>query len=168
MKKRFLAFVFIILTVSLVALSGCGNYGTFYFLTEAYELGLITQEDLLSIAYYCNGGTKNNEELMGEDYEPIPKEPLELSQATTKRICRAIADKKEKESLHNAKYTGNDFRIYGYYGKYGNGYAIWYDYYSDDPDLSEVTGFTSTWREVCGVMIFYNHFDKIEIYIDKE
>ena len=121
MKKRLLAMVFVILTVSLVVLSGCGNYGTFYSLTEAYEEGLITYEDLLSIAYYKNGGTRRNEDLMGEDYEPIPQEPLD------KKIEKKI---KKTEAYYLRKYsnineaTADGITVKRFFGKYQNCYII--------------------------------------------
>ena len=121
MKKRLLAMVFVILTVSLVVLSGCGNYGTFYSLTEAYEEGLITYEDLLSIAYYKNGGTRRNEDLMGEDYEPIPQEPLD------KKIEKKI---KKTEAYYLRKYsnineaTADGITVKRFYGKYQDCYVI--------------------------------------------
>ena len=53
--------------------------GTFYTLQEAYDNGWLNQEQLLSIAYY-HQGTEGNEELMGENYTPIPKTPDMLSE----------------------------------------------------------------------------------------
>ena len=185
MKKRFLAFVFVILTVSLVVLSGCGNYGTFYSLTEAYEEGLITYEDLLSIAYYKNGGTRRNETLMGEDYEPIPKEPLD--EEVEWRIKETVAEKWRKKGKEELKSKGkelkegdpldeillsvykaelnasvDDVTIRGYYGTYGDCIAVM----MEDAFSSYAT---AIWfDEIAGVILHYSDGNQIKVYIDKE
>ena len=50
-------------------IAGCApqTYGTFYTLEEAYEAGILTHDELMSIAYYHNGGTRGNEAIMGEE-----------------------------------------------------------------------------------------------------
>ena len=60
--------------------------GRFYTLKEAYNGGLISKADLMSIAYYHNGGRQYNEEIMGEDFVPAPKTPEKLSPATENAI----------------------------------------------------------------------------------
>ena len=64
-----------ILVATLGCFAGCGPTpsGTFYNLQEAYEGDMLTREELMSIAYYHNGGRQYNEEIMGEEYTPIPK-----------------------------------------------------------------------------------------------
>ena len=56
-------------------LAGCAPEasGDFYSLQEAYEAGYLTKEEIMSIAYYHNGGRVYNEEIMSEEYTPIPK-----------------------------------------------------------------------------------------------
>ncbi|MDE6075037.1 MAG: hypothetical protein K2G26_01215, partial [Clostridia bacterium] len=49
--------------------------GEFYTLQEAYDNGYLTLEDLLSIAYYHNGGITGNEELISLDFTPKQKNP---------------------------------------------------------------------------------------------
>ena len=174
MKKKFLAMVFVILTVSLVALSGCGNYGTFYFLTEAYELGLITQEDLLSIAYYHNRGTRMNETLMGEDYEPIPQEPLDekvewriketVAEKWRKKAKEKLKSKEEMNELVRATYEDqlkasvDDVTIKKYYGTYGECIAVMmtdkYSLYSD-AFHGDIVG---------GVSISYSNGNQIQVW----
>ena len=147
MKKKLLAFAFVILTVSLVALSGCGNYGTFYSLTKAYEEGLITYEDLLSIAYYHNGGIEGNEELMGEDYEPIAKEPLDENTERKIRETRAY-ELRNSETYPDEDATADGVKIRGYLGKYSNCYVV----KCHDPGTMYPSDRVDRWFEVSGVM----------------
>ena len=147
MKKKLLAFAFIILTVSLVVLSGCGNYGTFYSLTEAYELGLITQEDLLSIAYYHNRGTRMNETLMGEDYEPLPQEPLDEKVEWRIKETRAY-ELRNSETYPDEDATADGVKIRGYLGKYSNCYVV----KCHDPGTMYPSDRVDYWFEVGGVM----------------
>ena len=68
-------------------LAGCAPEasGDFYSLQEAYEAGYLTKEEIMSIAYYHNGSRVYNEEIMSEEYTPIPKTPQELSEETSKK-----------------------------------------------------------------------------------
>ena len=50
-------------------------------LQEAYDAGYLDRDDLISAAYYYNEG-KYNEESMPEGYEPMPKDPETLDEAT--------------------------------------------------------------------------------------
>ena len=125
--KKLLAMLLaaLLLGVGALGLAGCGpkTYGTFYTLQEAYDNGYLTRENLMSIAYYKNGGRRYNESIMPEDYAPIPKDPEELSESTSLRIrSTAAAD-------WNAEYpdddaTAEDFWIDYYYGTYGNCVAV--------------------------------------------
>ena len=125
--KKLLAILFaaLLLVAGVLGMAGCGpkTYGTFYTLQEAYDNGYLTREDLMSIAYYKNGGRRYNESIMPENYAPIPKDPEELSESTSLRIrSTAAAD-------WNAEYpdddaTAEDFWIDYYYGTYGNCVAV--------------------------------------------
>ena len=92
--------------------------GVFYSLESAYEEGWLTQEDLLSIAYY-NQGRNYNEEKMTEDYQPIPKYPEILSAETEWKI-------KETRAIYHRNHTQNprpeasaeEVEIIRYYGTY--------------------------------------------------
>ena len=94
----------------------------FYTVTEAYGLGLLTREHVMSIAYYHNGGTRCNEDIMGTNYVPLPKTPYTPS----KKMDAAI-----KESFYNSDYCGSyresrtkEDVCYGYFGTYGNVVAV--------------------------------------------
>lgn len=62
--------------------------GNFYTVTEGYEKGWITKEELKSIAYYHNGGRAHNEEVIGEDFKPISKTPETLSDTVKQALIR--------------------------------------------------------------------------------
>ena len=69
MKKLFSALLVCAMLLAMgLSLAACSPQatGTFYSLEEAYEAGLLTQEGLLCISYYHNGGREGNEALMPE------------------------------------------------------------------------------------------------------
>ena len=82
-------------------------FGVFVDLQTAYDYGLLTKDDLMSIAYYQFGGRYKNEDIMPEDYTPQPKNPETIDEAT------------EREMF--APYTG---RVRKYYGAYNGVYAV--------------------------------------------
>ena len=99
------------------------SVGVLYTLQEAYENGWLTQEDLLSIAYYHNGGRAYNEEIMSENYQPAPKMPEVLSEETELKIkITAAKEYREKENMKYAEADG--FTITQYCGTYGDCVAV--------------------------------------------
>ena len=106
-----------IIVIGMVFLMGfslfCGcsesENGEVIGLQEAYEKEYLTQEDLLSIAYYYQG-TKNNEELMGEDYVPKNKELETLNEKTADKIIEVLKKKTDQDYI----------KIIGYLGTYNN------------------------------------------------
>ena len=95
----------------------------FYSLKNAYDMGLLTRDDLMSIAYYHNGGRRYNEEIMPEDYSPQPKTPEVLSENTELKIKETAAKEfREKYNVEYAKAEG--FTITEYYGTYGGYVAV--------------------------------------------
>ena len=84
-------------------------------LETAYKLGLLTWDDLLSIAYHHNKGRKYNEDLMSEDFVPQPKTPEALSEELELEIRKAC--------LHSGEII-DKYHIGGYYGIYNNCVAI--------------------------------------------
>lgn len=128
-----LALSLIIVIVCALTLVGCNNLepkGEFYTLQQAYDDGLITQEDLWSIAYYyCNG--IDYSDFNGVDYSaitPIPKNPKILDEKTLAKITndaliKLLAEKdKDGRQLH-PKATAKDIRV-GYYGTYNGMIAV--------------------------------------------
>lgn len=101
--------------------------GTVFTLQEAFDGGLITKEDLMSIAYHYDG-RNGNEEIMGEDYTPLPKTLLVLDEITELKIKCAMAEKLRDNSGYIEDVEG--FHIEGYYGTYNGCVAfIGYDDY---------------------------------------
>ena len=132
MKKLFCALVLTILSsFMLFTFVGCNDNGTevgrnenesevelplsvLYWIEEAYANGLITNDDLRSIAYYYNGENATT------DFVPLPKNPETLSEQTIKKIQQTYYD---KVFDGNSDATVDDVNIAGYYGTY-NGYVI--------------------------------------------
>ncbi len=110
-------------------LAGCrqeepeGITGSFYRLQNAYDEGLLTQNDLLSIAYYRNGGRTYNENVMSVDFIPIPKNPEVLDEKIDRAICLTFLEKRGKGEEDLDKVL-----VLGYYGCYGEGIAVMVDY----------------------------------------
>lgn len=88
--------------------------GTILTLQQAFDGGLITKEDLMSIAYYYDG-RNGNEEIMGEDYTPLPKTPIVLDEITEFKIRCAMAKVFRDNGINKA---AEGFHIVGYYGTY--------------------------------------------------
>lgn len=161
MKKTKIA-VLVALILGIVMVFGivCCNVvmGRFYTLQEAYENGWLTQADLMSIAYYHNGGRAHNEEIMDEDYEPTPKSPEVLSKWTESKIKMAAAKEyRGKEyNIKDAKARG--FTITEYCGTYGDCVAVMMkDNYSDGPAI--------VWTDiVAGVNIYYGDGRTMKIW----
>ncbi len=93
-------------------LAGCrqeepeGITGSFCTLQEAYDAGFLTQDDLMSIAYYHNEGREYNEEIIPEDFQPVPLVPLD--EETEAAIIRTYLEEYSKEAS-----------IVSYMGTYG-------------------------------------------------
>lgn len=125
-----------ILVATLGCFAGCGPTpsGTFYTLQEAYEGGMLTREELMSIAYYHNGGRQYNEEIMGEEYTPIPKEPAELSAVIVQAIKQTYWNDHFSESNPD-KIALSDISTQ-YFGCYNGSIAV--KLYYDGMPLSDV------------------------------
>ena len=86
-----------------------------YSLEKATEIQIISQEDLLNIAYYYNGGTRGNEELMGKNYQPQPLG--ELDEETQRKLQESIAFWERKDG-ENSSLKWKDVEIIRYFGTY--------------------------------------------------
>lgn len=130
--------------------------GVFFTLKEAYENHYITRNDLLNIAYYNNGGKKNNEREMGVFFQPEPKG--ELAEEVEQEIKEASAYLLRTDS-HSPipEAVADDFSV-RYLGEYHGCYAI----VVDSIHWSYVTA--EQWRDVDGVNFFYGEGYVIEIW----
>ena len=125
MKRVKVVCIALILVIVIVFGIVCCNVGMgkLYTLQEAYDNGWLSQTDIMSIAYYYHGGRRHNEEIISEDYEPIPKTPEVLSKRTESKIKRAAAKEyREKYDIENAAADG--FTITEYYGTYSGCIAV--------------------------------------------
>ena len=145
MKKTIVLFMMLILSVTLV---GCNkNLGKIYRLEDAYNLNLITQDDLKSIAYYFN-------KLEDTDFVPKPKNPESIDKKTERLIKKTYL----RDILKKPKLSIKKVHIYGYYGTY-NGYIalrITDSYNCYDYNIHE--------EYIIGGVSFY-HFHKTSIRI---
>ena len=113
----------------------------------------------------CKGsppfGTRGNEAIMGEDYVPIPKDPQELSEETSWKICETSAYNYRQE-YKNAEASADDFKIIRYHGTYGDCVAIMM--------TDKFTGYNDVlWTVVVAdISIFYNNGNRIRIWHESE
>lgn len=97
--------------------------GVFYSIQDAYDEGMLTTDQLRSIAHYQSSG--ENE----PDHIPIPMNPEVLSNSTIKSISKTYLAKlklatKEDGTLMYPNATIEDIIISGYYGTYSEAIAI--------------------------------------------
>lgn len=163
--KKVIAFILSVVSVVITAfaLVGCTNNetledGKFYTVTEAYEKGYLTREQVMSIAYYHNGGRSHNEEIMSENYQPLPQTPKKPSEETDKFI---------KNSFYNSEYwnqysdscTKEDI-FYTYYGTYDK--AIVLKIGAGIEAVGDVV-----WEEnVDGIIINYRNEKRLSVFIN--
>ncbi len=161
--KKISALLFGMVCAVAAIFAGCAPAasGTFYSLKEAYDSGYLTREDIMSIAYYHNGGIQCNEDIMGEDYAPIPKVPSELSEETSKKIRSTAAHGYNKQfSGRNA--AADDFSIVEYCGTYGDCVVVMMtDIYSAYTDAEEIGG-------VADVKIYYRNGNSLTVWKEWE
>ena len=171
-KLKILAVVLALGALCMGVLSGCDNgkngsetgEGTFYTLQKAYDEGYLTKEEIMSIAYYHNGGRVYNEEIMSEEYTPIPKTPQELSEETVNKIKENAAYEYNSEHNHETKATADGFTIVHYYGTYDGAVAVivTHSYLGDSPAVVVDNSYS-----VAGVIFHYWTYNHIQIYIEK-
>lgn len=89
---------------------------------DAYEQGLIDYDDLLNIAYICDGYERNKDKF-GEEF--IPTEIGELTKGDESAILESLVKwfKKKNRDLY---FKEEDFVINGYYGVYKGYIAFTY------------------------------------------
>ena len=95
--------------------------GKLYTLQEAFNQGFITENDLKSIAYYNNGGRKNNEDKIAEDFAPQPLNPETIPTDIQKYVKSDYVYYNEK--LENTEDVSK-VKINRYYGNYNGAYVL--------------------------------------------
>ena len=151
--KRFGIFfaAILLLVAGLSCFAGCdpAPSGTIYSLREAYEDGLLTEGDLMSIAYYSNNGV------------PYPEE---LDDRIDQSIRETVAYKYRSDREHpNPDATVDALSISQYYGEYHGYYAVLLDY--DRAVFGQVPEVVvDIWFEIGGVLFHQRSHDFIEIW----
>lgn len=164
MKKILSILIALVSTICLsFAFSACSEEeietGIFYTVTEAYEQGYLTREQVMSIAYYHNGGTKWNEEIMGEDYTPLAITPEKLPAEAESALKQDYLDFVWSDTTN----TISDVRIDKYYGTY-NGYvavmmAVNFGGFFDEIWREEVAGIVIRYRDSNNIKIWRNTYE---------
>lgn len=123
--RKLMVAICVIVILCSIAMGGCDNRepkGEFYTLQQGYNNGLITIEELQTIAYYNSNGNDCS------FITPIPKDPESLDEETMQKIKNdaliillAQKGKDGKQKYPNA--TINDISVIGYYGTY-NGVIV--------------------------------------------
>ena len=110
----------LLVIVALFGITGCNGTvyysetvkGSLYTFQQAYDMGYLTREDVMSIAYYYYDGRKYNEGIMSEDYAPQPKIPEEINKNMAAEIKQAYLEQKaefpegDKDLVHISYYYG--------------------------------------------------------------
>lgn len=111
MKKILVLFLLLLLT-------GCSintkDYGKFYKLEAAYNEGIISRDDLLTLAYINNNGNEYNENNINDDFKPKEINENDLTSVILHKIKSTASESKEEYDSCNVSF----------YGKYNEAYAI--------------------------------------------
>lgn len=110
----------------IICIGGCNkNAGKLYTLEEAYDLNLITKDDLKNIAYYFN-------KVESSDFVSKPKNPETISKKNERLIKKTYL----RDVLKEPRLSIKKVHIYEYYGTYNGCIALritdsynCYDYY---------------------------------------
>jgi len=154
-KKLVTLGIAVLILFSVAGLTACGDkedktMGTFYSLQEAYDEGLLTEQDLMSIAYYHGslGGVAGT-------FAPTPKDPEIIGKELEKAIKQSFLD----DFIDEDGWTIDDFSI-SYYGTYDNAVAIFAIFPGggiDAPWNEIIAGVTFSYGYPCtGILIFKN------------
>lgn len=138
-------------------------YGEIYALEKAYENKMVTKDDLLTIAYYLNGSTHGNEELMGEDFIPKPLKPEDYTADVERRLFETAA---YFSRIVGEYARSDDYSTVDYLGRYE---------YEDGYLYAVILSFSMysypTWavdKYIDGVCFHFSYETWIEVYYEKE
>ena len=98
----------------IICIGGCNkNVGKLYTLEEAYDLNLITKDDLKNIAYYYN-------KLGYSEFVPKSKDPKSISKKNERLIKKTYL----RDVLKEPRLSIKKVHIYEYYGTYNGCIAL--------------------------------------------
>ena len=112
MKKILVLFILLLLTGCSISMTK--DYGKFYKLEDAYNEGIITRDDLLTLAYINNNGNEYNENNINDDFNPKEINENDLTSGILHKIKSTASESKEEYDSYNVTF----------YGKYNGAYAI--------------------------------------------
>ena len=94
MKKILVLFILLILTGCSISMTK--DYGKFYKLEDAYNEGIITRDDLLTLAYINNNGNEYNENNINDDFQPKKINESDLTSGILHKIKSTASESKEE------------------------------------------------------------------------
>lgn len=126
------------------------DFGKFYTLTEAYENGWLSHDDLTTIANYHNNEVECTDN---------------LDEAIAYNIkATAAYEMRNNYEVIIPEAKTEDFKILHYYGSYNGCYAV----IMDEPYLDSPAVVLDEWDEVSGVKFHYTNPHRIFVWKEKD
>ena len=154
MKRIYMLLIVMLLGIGLV---GCNSkeyemIEKVYILREAYELNLLSKDDLENIAYYYN-------KLDNDEFNAEPKNPEYINANIEKKIKKFYL----KEIINEPHISINYVNIYDYYGTYNRCVVVGitdsfyvYDYVIEDEYLVDGVSFYNFHEAAIRVFVLVN------------
>ncbi len=154
MKRIYMLLIVMLLGIGLV---GCNSkeyemIEKVYILREAYELNLLSKDDLENIAYYYN-------KLDNDEFNAEPKNPEYINANIEKKIKKFYL----KEIINEPNISINYVNIYDYYGTYNRCVVVGitdsfyvYDYVIEDEYLVDGVSFYNFHEAAIRVFVLVN------------
>ena len=165
MLKRIICFG-AALMIGMCIFCGCGKepLWTFYTLQEAYDEGLLSVEDLKSIAYYHHNGRQPIfDEVNGwiyvgveEGFVPTPKQPEKLNKQSENKMLKTWVT--DYNSKHTESIKISNLFVERYYGTYNDCFAVIFD------EKDSYTSGISEFGEIANVSFVQNSNNPIQIW----
>ena len=151
--RKICSIVLLMITlVSFCFMGGCASKGVILELEEAYELGLISREELQQIANYNNR------------IEGSPYNVTEIKKSTQKGICKAYVKFLENET--DWENIGvEDVGVRRFYGRYRHALVV-----DMHVGVTMITGCPERYVEIDGILFhFVRHYElgDILVFIEK-
>lgn len=153
-----------LITVFLVFFSFAGcltqNKAKLYRLREAYDLGILTYEDLFEISFYNNDGTFGVPYGAAISRTAYPKTPEFLSEQTEKKIKQAFLYDYKTNHDDTASYTTENISIVNYCGTYNGAVVVLLEglYHYTEAESSET---------IADITFYYNNGNYLRVWVDQ-
>lgn len=131
----------------------------FYRLQEAYDLGLLTYEDLFETSFYHNGDWSGVPHGTAISRGPLPKTPEFLSTETENKIKQTFLDDYKLNHFEEIYYTIDDISISNYCGTYSNAVIVY---------LEGLNVYTEAeWSETIeDISFYYNNGNYLRVWVE--